>query len=176
MKETLISTDYIYKGKIVTLRKDTVRLTNGRDAFREVVEHDPAVVVLPFQAPSTVFLIRQYRRAVDKILLETTAGIIHPNEDPLEGAKRELAEETGIIANTWTKVGNAYPTPGFCTEFMHFFIAEDLSFGATNFDEDEYIEVVPYQLKDLEELITRQEIMDAKTIMSYLFLKLHLAR
>lgn len=169
--ETTLSSDYIYKGRIVNLRKDTILLPNGNQSVREVVEHEQAVVVLPFHAPNKITLIKQFRYPINQVILEAPAGIMDPNETPLESAKRELAEETGLRANKWTSLGGAYPTPGFCDEFFHFFLAEDLEKGATNFDKDENIECVEITLEECDQLIKESKIIDCKTELMYLKFK-----
>lgn len=169
--ETKVSSEYIYKGKIVNLRKDVIQLPNGNQSTREVVEHEQAVVVLPFQAPNKITLIKQFRYPIGKVVLEAPAGIMDPNESPLESAKRELAEETGLRANKWTSLGGAYPTPGFCDEFFHFFLAEELEKGETNFDHDENIECVEMTLEDCDQLVKESKFIDCKTELMYLKFK-----
>ena len=169
--EKKVASEYIYKGKIVNLRKDVIQLPNGNQSTREIVEHEQAVVVLPFQAPNKITLIKQFRYPVDQVVLEAPAGIMDPNESPLESAKRELAEETGLRANKWTSLGGAYPTPGFCDEFFHFFLAEELEKGETNFDQDENIECVEMTLEDCDLLVKESKFIDCKTELMYLKFK-----
>ncbi|MDA1354153.1 MAG: NUDIX hydrolase [bacterium] len=174
LKEIGIKSDRYYEGRIVNLRKDTVRLADGSIATREIVEHAPAAVILPVFDDGRVALIYQYRRAVDEIMLEAPAGIIDPGEDTTAAALRELQEETGYIAGKMTPLLGAYLTPGFCDEFMHFYLAEDLSLGDTDFDEDERIETVIVTWDDLNELIVSGKIRDGKTIVAFLMAKAYL--
>jgi ADP-ribose pyrophosphatase len=171
MKETLLSSELIYKGRIITLKKDKVKLPNGQESFREVAEHAPAAVILPFEAPDKIFLVKQYRHPLKKIILEAPAGLIENKEAPLSAAKRELQEETGFTAKKWTKVGEHYPSPGFCDECMHFYVAESLLAGKTSFDQDEYMELTPVTLDEMEDLIAKNEILDGKTMLIYLLFR-----
>lgn len=175
MQEQILDSEYLYHGRILNLRKDTVQLADGQQASREIVEHAPAAVILPFAAPDRLYLIRQYRIPARAVLLEASAGLLNPHEEPLAGAQRELSEETGLIARRWTKLGEFYPTPGFCEEYMHFYLAEDLSFGPQNMDADERIELVSVTLAEMDQMIREQKIIDGKTALIYLlFRQLHL--
>ncbi len=169
MHEKTLSSEYIYKGKILTVRKDQVTLSDGTRASREIIEHNPAVVVLPFKKPDTLYLIRQYRKAIDTLLTEATAGVVDPGEDMLTAAKRELIEETGITANQWTSLGEAFAAPGYCTEKLAFYLAEDLTFGDSRQEHDERIELVPFTIPQVEELIKTHQIIDMKTLLIYFF-------
>jgi len=159
--------DYFYKGRIVTVRKDTVLLDDGKTAKREIVEHAPAVVILPLQRPDTLFLVEQYRKPAESVLLELPAGIMDTGEHPLEAAKRELKEETGLEASEWIPLGEAYPSPGFCTEYMYFFLATDLKKGEHSLDEDERITCRSFSLAEFEDFIDKGAIKDAKTLVGY---------
>jgi len=104
-------------------------------------------------------------------MLEAPAGKFEENEDPLEAAKRELQEETGFSADKWTYLGQAYPSPGFCTEILHFYVAEKLTLGNTNFDEDENIELATQSLSEIDKKIDAHEIIDGKTLLAYFLFK-----
>ena len=112
------------KGHGLPVKKDVVELDNGRSYSRDVVEHGPAVVVLPINQDGKLLLIRQFRYAIKDYLLEAPAGAIDIDEAPLDAAKRELQEETGYVAKDWLYCGGMYLAPGFCNEFMHFFCAK----------------------------------------------------
>ncbi|MFC1751876.1 NUDIX hydrolase [Thermoproteota archaeon] len=167
MRETTINSEILFTGKILKLRKETVLLPNGIQSTREIIDHAPAVVILPFQPPDTVYLVRQFRKAIDTVILEVPAGIIHNEEAPLDAAKRELQEETGFSASNWIELGGAYPSPGFCNEYMHFFLAKDLMFVKQSPDEDELIEVVEMSVGEFESLVKKKKINDGKTLISY---------
>lgn len=174
LKEKTLSSESIFNGRIVRLKIDTVELSDGTQSTREIVDHDPAVVILPVDHNGMMYLIRQYRKPIEEEMLEVPAGIVNPGEDFLEAAKRELKEETGFSASQWTYVGKAYPAPGFCNELLHFYIAEELTSGQTNFDEDERIELEPVPVETFYKWVTDGTIVDAKTMLMGLYLKAHL--
>lgn len=169
MIEKTLSSETIYKGKVVNLRVDTVEGPQGIST-REIVDHVPAVTIIPYKSPNHVVLIHQYRKAVDQILIEAPAGCMAPKEDPLDAAIRELKEETGFSANKLTKVGEMFMAPGFCNEYMHYYLAEDLMAGEPSFDDDELMELKEYDLEDVTCMIQNRQIKDAKTIMGIYFL------
>ena len=139
-------------------------------AEREVVEHPPAVTVLPFESPDAIYLIKQYRKAIDDFLIEAPAGCMELNEDPEKAAIRELKEETGFTAGELINVGEMFMAPGFCNEFMTIFLATELTSGTTRFDEDECMELQKYSFKEIKSMIHRSEIKDAKTIVAVQYL------
>jgi ADP-ribose pyrophosphatase len=171
MKETTIKTEYYYHGRILNVRKDTIRLEDGRESTRDIVEHNPCIVVIPFEEPNKIHLVRQYRKPVEKYLIEACAGIIEKGEEPLAAAKRELSEETGFTAKKWQFLGGAYSSPGFCEEYCYMYLARDLKKGATNFDSDENIELVTITIEEIDDLIKTKKIEDAKTILMLLMVK-----
>jgi ADP-ribose pyrophosphatase len=164
MKEKTLHTERIYKGKIINLRVDTVQLPSGRTTKREIVEHDACTAIVALDAEGRVLLVRQYRKPVEKALLEIPAGGVDRGEKPLEGALRELEEETGYTAERWEKLSMFYTSPGFCTEEMHLYLATELKPLKRKHDDDENIELVPTPLKDTLKLIASGEICDAKSI------------
>jgi len=164
LKETLISTERIYDGKIVNLRRDMVRLPNGKEASREVVEHPGAVAVVPVLPDGRVLLVRQFRHPVSRILLEIPAGKLDAGEDPDACALRELEEETGYRAGTMERRASILTGPGFTNEIIHMYIAGDLVKTAVNPDEDEFLEVGAYETQDVRRMIREGLICDAKTI------------
>ena len=173
MNEKTIKTDWIYKGKILDLRVATVEGPNGITT-REIIDHAPAVTVLPYHSKQEIFLIHQFRKPVEEILIEAPAGGIEKNEDPFVAAKRELQEETGFLAQSLTKVGEMYMAPGFCNEYMTIFLATDLTMTETNFDSDEIMALKSYTLAEIETMIIKNEIIDAKTVLDIQYLKAHL--
>lgn len=170
-KEIQISSHTHFEGNIIKVMEDDVQLPDGRKFTREVVRHDPAVVVIAFEEPDTVYLINQFRYPVDQVLLEACAGIINYDEDPLLAAQRELKEETGIIAQKWDKLAEGYPAPGFCDEYMYYYLARHLSFGETQFDSDEYVELNRKTFEEMEFLIDSNKLIDSKTTKIYLLLR-----
>jgi len=164
LKETFLSTEQIYAGKIVNLRRDTVRLPNGKEASREVVEHPGAVAVVPVLPDGRVLMVRQFRHPVGRVLLEIPAGKLDAGEDPDVCARRELEEETGHRAGSLERRASIFTGPGFTNEMIHMYIADDLVKTAVNPDEDEFLEVRAYELSELRRMIRDGRICDAKTI------------
>ncbi|KUK64434.1 MAG: NUDIX hydrolase [Desulfotomaculum sp. 46_80] len=162
--EKVLSSDLVYKGKIINLKVDRVELSEGRSAVREVVEHDGAVAVVAVDSAENVLLVRQYRYPAGKELLEIPAGMVEQDEDPLSGAKRELAEETGARASSWQYLFGFYSSPGFCDEYLRVYLARELEFASQDLDEDESIELVKIPLGRVPEEIERGAIQDAKSI------------
>jgi len=171
MTEKTISSQSIYKGKILNVRKDTVELSNGNTACREVVEHSGGVCVLPLTDSDEVIMVKQFRYPYETALLEIPAGKLEKGEEPLECGKRELLEETGFTAERFDYLGKLYPTPAYCTEVIHIYLArgvcEDTPAEGENNphvpDEDEILEVVKLSFDKVIDMIFRNEILDAKT-------------
>jgi len=163
-QERTLHSQRIYEGKIVNLRVDTVELPSGKKTKREIVEHGGCTAIVALDSEKNVLLVRQYRKAVERMLLEIPAGGIEPGEEPLEGARRELEEETGFSAERWEHLSVFYTSPGFCTEFMHLYLATELQPAERAADDDEHIEVIRVPLKKSLELIDSGEICDAKSI------------
>ena len=172
--ERQLSSRSVFEGRVVSVRVDEVRLPGGGSAIREVIEHRPAVVIVPIDDSGRVLLIRQYRYAVLETLLEAPAGIVEEGEDPDETAQRELQEEVGRIAGDLRKLGEFWATPGFCNELMHAYVARDLRHSSLAADEDEDITVVPMPMAEALDMIATGEIRDAKTIASLLLARQHL--
>lgn len=162
--EKTISSKDIFAGKILKLRVDTVKLPDGRQSTREIVEHRGAVAIVAINEDKEIFMVRQYRKAVEKVLLEIPAGTIEENEDPLECARRELSEETGLKAAYWEKILSYYSSAGFSDEILHLYLADGLTPGATHPDQDEFLELVRVPLKEAYRLIFDGTIADGKSI------------
>lgn len=163
-QERTLHSERIYEGKIVNLRVDTVELPSGRKTKREIVEHGGCAAIVAIDSEKNVILVRQYRKPVERALLEIPAGGLEPGEDPLDGARRELEEETGFSAERWEHLSMFYTSPGFCTEFMHLYLATELKPINRAADDDEHIEVVRVPLKKTLELIASGEVCDVKSI------------
>ena len=162
------SSEYIYRGRVVTLRIDTITKPDGSQVKREVVEHHGAVAIVPKLDNETIFLIRQFRQAVGETLLEIPAGTLEPNEDLDVCAARELEEEIGYKPGKLRRMFSQYLAPGYSSEVLHAYFAEDLTKTATHFDEDEDIELVPVRIDQIENMILSGEIRDAKSIAALL--------
>ena len=161
--EKTVKQDYIFKGEVINLRVDTVTTPSGNLATRELVEHPGGVCVVPLFDDGTIIMEWQYRRPFDTNTYEIPAGKLHYGEDPLECGKRELEEETGYCARNYTYLGKMYPTPGFCLEVVHMYLATDLYEGSLNRDEDEFMELERVPLSEVADKVLSGEIVDAKT-------------
>jgi ADP-ribose pyrophosphatase len=166
--EPTIESQTIYRGRVVNLRVDTVRLPNGGLTRREIVEHPNSVCVVPLDDQGRVLLVRQYRKPAERTLLEVPAGGVEEGEEPDGCVQRELQEETGYSAEHIQHIASFWTTPGFCTELMHTYLATGLKPGTLKQEADEDIQLVRVPLRDVPGLIRRGEIQDAKSIASLL--------
>ena len=160
--------EYIYKGKILSLRKDEVILPDGKSAVREVVEHSGGSTVL-CEKDGKILLVKQFRYPYKEITLELPAGKLNEGETPEQTAIRELEEEGGIIAGRVKKLFDVYPTPAYTNEIIRIYQAEDIKEGAVNLDEDEFLSAVWVDKKELKRMIDNGEIKDAKTLIALLY-------
>jgi len=167
-KERLLASESIYDGRIIRVRVDTVALPGGREATREVVDHEDAVVLVPIDSDGNIVLVRQYRHAAGTNLLEAPAGIIERGETPDQCAQRELQEETGYRSEDLRYMGGFWSSPGFCTEFMHAYVARDLVPSKLEADPDEDIKVERLPVHQVTAHIQSGEIKDAKTVAALL--------
>ncbi|MEP7287218.1 MAG: NUDIX hydrolase [Chloroflexota bacterium] len=176
LTEKTLSSEMIYDGKIVHLSVDTVQLPNGQTTRREVVRHSGAVAIVPLDAEGNVILVRQYRHAANRILLEIPAGTLNKDEDPDVCAVRELQEEIGYKPGKLEKIGAIFVAPGYTSEFIHLYLATDLSESRLELDEDEFIEVSRVPFQEAITLIHVGEIIDGKSVSALLLAKeqLHL--
>lgn len=157
--------EQIYEGRVVNLIVEDVVLPNGQTTRLEFMTHPGASAVVPFHQDGTVTILRQYRHAVGRWIWEIPAGKLDkPGENPLECAKRELAEEAGLAAEDWVKLGSILTTPGFCDEIIHLYLARDLSQVSQHHEADEVIEVHRMELEDAVSRIPTEEIQDTKTV------------
>jgi len=164
LAEALLTSERIYEGKILNLRRDWVRLPDGNKASREVVEHPGAVAIIALDKEGNVYLVRQYRHPIGQETLEVPAGKLDAGEEPLACARRELAEEAGLAAATWQLLLTFYTTPGFSNEIMYLFLASGLEPYQEEADADEFLAVVRLPLPAAVNLIYQGAIKDAKSI------------
>jgi len=176
LTEKKLESSLIYEGHIITVRRDTAELPDGKRAFREVVEHPGAVAVLPLDDGGNVIAVRQYRYPLGKVLLEVPAGKLDPGEDPRLCAIRELEEETGLVPRTLVCLGCLYSSPGFCNEVIHLYLARGLQEGCAHPDQDEFLERQTVPLSVLVDEVMRNGIHDAKTVAAVLKTNLWLSR
>ena len=163
LTEKQISFEYKFKGKIVNLRVDDALLPNGTTAKREIVEHNGGVCVAPLDDEYNLYFVKQFRYPYMEIVTELPAGKLEKGEDPFEAGKRELKEETGATAQKYVDLGKLYPTPGYCGEIIYMYLATGLSYGETDPDEDEFLNLKKIPLETAVEMIMNGEIKDAKT-------------
>ena len=166
-RERVVDSQHVYRGRAVRVRVDAVVKPNKKKATREVVEHVDCVVVLPIDSQGNILLVRQFRHAVERQLLELPAGSIDPGETPEEAATRELQEETGYRPGKLERLGGFYAAPGYCTEYLHFFRASLLEKSPLTAEDTDEIEVVPTNPADVPALIASGKICDAKTIAGF---------
>ncbi len=167
LSEKTLSSSYLYRGRIINVRQDRVQVSGSQVAFREIVEHPGAVAMLALDEESNLVLVKQHRQPAGEILLEVPAGKLEPGEDPMDCAKREMAEETGLEGSTWQELFTFYPSPGFCDEKIHLYKVEGLyKAPAPVTDPDEKISVIRLPLKEVGDMIINGEIKDGKTIIA----------
>lgn len=163
--ETPVSAERVYDGLILHIDRLTNRLPNGKLAQREVARHIGAAAVLPVDAEGNVYLVRQFRAPIERVLMEIPAGKLDSkSENRLLAAQRELREETGLTASEWIHLNDMLTTVGFCDECISIFLARGLSAGNSDPDDDEFLNVVKMPYTEALAMIERNEINDAKTI------------
>jgi ADP-ribose pyrophosphatase len=168
LDEKILSSEPVYLGKLVKLYVDTVQLPDGTQSTREIVRHPGAVAMVPLLASGEVVLVRQFRGAADRVLLEIPAGTLEPGEEPLAAAGRELQEEAGFRPGKLERLGGEYTAPGYTSEFIHLFLATDLVPSRLAQDADEFLEAVTLPLGEALRQVESGEIQDGKTIIGLL--------
>lgn len=161
--ESTDKSEYIYKGRVINLMKDTVTLENGKKATREVVEHSGGVCVIPVLENGDILFVKQFRYPFREVLLELPAGKLNVGEDHFECGKRELLEETGATPKNYRYLGVIYPTTAYLTEKIYLYIADGLDFTSQHLDDDEFLDVVRIPLNKAVEMVMNDEIHDSKT-------------
>ena len=167
MQERKLSSEMKFDGKLIKVTYDIADV-NGKEAWREVVHHPGASAVVAIDDDNRIIMEKQFRYALNDYLLEIPAGKLDAGEDPLVCAKRELEEETGIIASEWISLGTIATSPGFCNEVIHLYVAKGLSKGEIHWDEDEYVEVERYTFDELLQCIKDEKIKDSKSLSALL--------
>lgn len=167
MKETKIKSKYIFRGKVVNLRVDDVKLINDNLAIREVVEHIGGVGILAIK-DEEVYLVKQYRYPYLEEVLEIPAGKLEKDEQPYDTALRELKEEVGIVTDKLVYYGEVYPSPGYTNEIIRLYFTSDFTISISKPDDDEILDVIKIPLCDVLDLIDKGNIKDAKTIIAIL--------
>jgi ADP-ribose pyrophosphatase len=167
--EKTLSTNSIFKGKIINVELQDVLLPNGKTAKREIVRHCGGASVVPISEQGEIYLVRQFRKPYDEETLEIPAGKVDIGEKPLECAIRELKEETGLSSENIIHLTDMYPSPGFTDEIIHIYAATDVKVGNSKTDEDEFLSVEKYHITKIYEMIKSGKIKDSKTIVGVLF-------
>ncbi len=167
--EKTLSIEYVYKGRILNLRKDEIALPNGKKSEREIIEHSGGCAVLCVK-DGKILLVKQFRYAYKKTIIEIPAGKINVGELPEQTALRELEEECGLKAKFARLLCEIYPTPGYTNEIIRLFSVTEFEAGETRFDEDEYVEAFWLDVKTAKDMVLKGEIKDAKTIIALSYL------
>jgi ADP-ribose pyrophosphatase len=164
MSEETLSSRRVFEGRALKLRVDSVRLSSGRETTREIVEHENCVAIVALDEADNILLVKQFRKPVEKELLEIPAGGIDDGESPEEAVRREMREETGFLPRKVEKLGGFYSTPGFCTEYLYLYLASDLVEKPLKAEDSESITLVRVPLSQVKGLIASGAICDAKSI------------
>lgn len=166
-EEKTLSSEYVFRGKVIDVKRDDILVSNGHKSIREVVEHSGGVVILAIK-DGKILTVNQFRYPIKTTSIELPAGKLEIGENPDFASKRELEEETGYIAKKWKSLGYIYTSVGFCNEKLYLYLATDLEYKQVNPDEDEIIEPKEYPIKEVFEMIDNGKINDAKTLCALL--------
>ena len=169
-EEKTISSEVVYEGPVFRVRKHRVETVSG-ESVRDIVEHSGGSILVAVTNEGKILMVRQYRKAFEKALLELPAGKADPDETPEVTAAREFTEETGYTAASIKHLLTFYPTCGYSSETLHIFICRDLTPGETHWDDSECLDILEYDVDELLGMIMRNEIKDSKTIIGILFAK-----
>ena len=171
-----ISSEILLQGRAFKVRRDTLKTPDGRETKYEIIEHGGSVVLVPVDDQGNVLFVRQYRHATGQDLLELPAGTRDGEEPFEECAAREIREETGMEAGTLLKVGEFYLVPGYSSEFMAVFLATDLKENPLDGDEDEFLQLEKFTVKDVNAMFERGDVLDAKSLAAWLLARPHLEK
>jgi ADP-ribose pyrophosphatase len=164
LTEKQLSREEIFRGVALHVVRDKIELPDGSHSVREISLHNGAAAVIPILPDGRVIMERQFRYAHGRVMLEIPAGKLDsPDEPPIEGAKRELLEETGAVAEKYTYLGSMATSPALLNEVVHIYMAEDITFGESRLDEGEFLEVEYFTLDELYAMVMRGEVTDSKT-------------
>lgn len=173
LKETKLSSNIIFQGRLLDVRKDEVKLPNGKISTREWINHPGAVCCIPILPDGKIALIRQYRYPVQSEMIELPAGKLEKGEKPEVCAVRELEEEIGYCTNKLTFLTHIHPAIGFANEKMWIYLAEELEKTESKLDDDEFLELIPTSLDDAVEMVWNGKTTDVKTIIGLLWVERH---
>lgn len=174
LEEKTISSEPIFSGRVISLQVDDVELPNGRKSKREIVKHPGAVAILPVLDDNKIIMVEQFRKPLERVIVEIPAGKLEKGEEPEETAKRELEEETGYECETLEWLISFYTSPGFADEIVHVYVAKGLTKkeNAAVLDEDEFVNLLEVSLDEAIQLVKEQKIYDAKTVYAVTYLQL----
>ncbi len=167
--ETTLSSRTVYRGRLLHVLEDTVRLPDGSTGVREYIRHPGAVMMIPVLDQETVILVRQFRYPLGRHLIELPAGKIDPGEEPLATAKRELREECGYEAGAWQHLTMIHPCVGYSDERIELYLARDLNYVGHGLDDGEFLEVMPLPLAQALEWVKRGTITDIKAVIGLMW-------
>jgi len=170
----LLKSEIVYPGRAFTIRRDTLRMPDAREASFDIVEHVGSVIILPLDADGQLLFVQQYRHAAGLDLLELPAGTLDKDESPEACATREVREETGMAAGKLEPLGGFYLAPGYSTEYMHVYLATDLRYDPLEADADEFLTVERFPLKEALVMFESGEIQDAKSLAAILLARKYL--
>jgi len=165
--EKTITSEKKFEGRIFNVEVLDVELPDGKKGYRELVNHPGGVGIVALTDDNKILMVRQYRKPIEKDIIEIPAGKLEKGEDPLVCGKRELEEETGYRAKEFVSLGYLYPSPGFANEVTHLYLAWGLEKGNVNPDEDEYLDILELSVNDIYSAIMKNEINDAKTVIGF---------
>ena len=166
--EKKVSSENVFDGVLLHVYKDEIELPNGNKATREYIKHQGAVCVVPVTDENEVIAVCQYRYPIGRVTIEIPAGKLDKGEEPLEAAKRELSEETGVESAEIEYMGGLYPSVAYTDEIIHMYLAKNLKFGEAHTDEDEFLNVVKIPLKEFAQMVMDGKIQDSKTMAAIL--------
>ncbi|MGB4609718.1 MAG: NUDIX hydrolase [Saccharofermentanales bacterium] len=166
--ETITASKQMFQGKVFDVRVAEVELIDGSGSFREIIDHLGGACIVALDYDQTIYFVEQYRISVEETILEIPAGKIEFGEEHLICAKRELKEEIGITAEKWELLTRFYPTPGYCSEVIHIFLARDLTHGKPSLDPGEFLRVKEYKLDQALNMVMTNQIKDSKTMLGIL--------
>lgn len=168
MKEEILSTETIFDGRIVHLKVHTVRLPDGNKSKREIIYHQGAVAIVAVDNQQQVLLVKQFRLGIGDVTYEIPAGLLEPDEDPLNAISRELREETGYRPLNIEAMGGVYVAPGYTTEYIHLFYADSYEYAPLEQDEDEFVEAIRIPLYNALTMIDEGLIVEGKSVVGLL--------
>lgn len=169
-----LRSDTLLKGRAFLIRRDTLKTPDGHETKFDIIEHGGSVIIVPVDVAGNLLFVRQYRHAAGKDLLELPAGTLEEGEDPAICAAREIREETGFAADRIEKIGDFFLAPGYSTEFMHVYLAQELRYDPLEADADEFLSVETIPFAQAIQMAERGEMPDAKSLAALFLAKPHL--